>query len=752
MAITLGSAAMLMRRVLFSATLLVLVQAAYAQSALPALSNEDEQLVQLHRFLDRGNNPAALDAAYEILEKLLVAHPNSARVHYGYARYHANKGYRSDNDSYAAGALEKALAEAEIAAQLDPTFAPSFIFSGHLNRRLGRVVEAQASLDRARELNPHDGWLHLYQAELYEDQGKLAEAIQFASRSVNQHGPDNGSQWRAYQGLLRLYCKQQDLVAADVIYDEAFKRYPNDAWVPANYAIFLIYNVGEFERAAALARQSLAMHSRPRVERTLGLALYGIWAERVMAGAQGEEETRLFDEADLRFSYSQLLSERDLRDSKLAVIAEALQITGRSLDNHGLFFLLMKHEVQKSPGFRALSKLTVSSMIAPAVVLGLLLCALAHSYQRRAQAAPGVLPAPPLVDQPFSQVPAEKFRFTGSGNEYFRIWIVNLLLTIVTLGIYSAWAKVRRLKYFYRNTELAGARFDYHGKPIGILMGRLIAVIALLAYDHAFGISLDVGIATLAVLAVSLPWLLRNSLRFRLRNASYRGLRFSFDGTPGQAYYVFLFGGLASLASLYLMAPYYHQKLKAYQHGQARFGTQRFYFGPQIPDFKAGAWAFYKVYFSCLGMLLLLFILFSVVTSVLIGAFADSDSGSPASLAIVSVLALYLLIFFAVLPYFLARLHNLIWNNTRLGNHRFYSSLSARKLSYVYFTNLLATLLTLGFYYPWAAVRLAQYRLSAFELIPAESLDGLAADPQQAAQISATGQEVADTFDFDIAL
>jgi hypothetical protein len=38
----------------------------------------------------------------------------------------------------------------------------------------------------------------------------------------------------------------------------------------------------------------------------------------------------------------------------------------------------------------------------------------------------------------------EQLHFTGSGAEYFGIWIVNLLLTILTLGIYSAWAKVRR--------------------------------------------------------------------------------------------------------------------------------------------------------------------------------------------------------------------------------------------------------------------------------------------------------------------
>jgi hypothetical protein len=60
---------------------------------------------------------------------------------------------------------------------------------------------------------------------------------------------------------------------------------------------------------------------------------------------------------------------------------------------------------------------------------------------------------------------ALRLTFTGSGAEYFRIWVVNLLLTLATLGIYSAWAKVRRLQYFDRNTQLAGATFDFHGAP-----------------------------------------------------------------------------------------------------------------------------------------------------------------------------------------------------------------------------------------------------------------------------------------------
>ena len=63
--------------------------------------------------------------------------------------------------------------------------------------------------------------------------------------------------------------------------------------------------------------------------------------------------------------------------------------------------------------------------------------------------------------------------------EYFRIWIVNLLLSLVTLGIYSAWAKVRRLRYFYGHTSVDGGTFGYHASPIAILKGRLIAYAVL---------------------------------------------------------------------------------------------------------------------------------------------------------------------------------------------------------------------------------------------------------------------------------
>ncbi len=87
--------------------------------------------------------------------------------------------------------------------------------------------------------------------------------------------------------------------------------------------------------------------------------------------------------------------------------------------------------------------------------------------------------APPQLQQRAAAVPLQ---FTGNAGEYFRIWIVNLCLSVLTLGIYSAWAKVRRKRYFYGSTLLDGSAFEYLGNPVAILKGRVIVVVAFAAY------------------------------------------------------------------------------------------------------------------------------------------------------------------------------------------------------------------------------------------------------------------------------
>jgi uncharacterized membrane protein YjgN (DUF898 family) len=179
--------------------------------------------------------------------------------------------------------------------------------------------------------------------------------------------------------------------------------------------------------------------------------------------------------------------------------------------------------------------------------------------------------------------------FNGKASEYFGIWIVNLLLTLLTLGIYSAWAKVRRKKYFYHNTLIDGVGFDYHAKPIAILKGRIIAFIFFVAY--AFGGHLNPFIPAFAMLVIfiALPWLVVRASTFNARNTSHRGLRFDFVGKLGEAVRVFIVLPIIMVFTLWLAAPFVsHQKNKFLMNGH-RFGLSQF-------NMQAKVKSFYKVY------------------------------------------------------------------------------------------------------------------------------------------------------------
>ncbi len=108
-----------------------------------------------------------------------------------------------------------------------------------------------------------------------------------------------------------------------------------------------------------------------------------------------------------------------------------------------------------------------------------------------------------------------EFKFDGNGFEYFKIWIVNIVLTILTLGIYSAWAKVRNQQYFYGHTELTGTRFEYLAKPINILIGRLLVVPVVIAGNFLSESMVKQSLAVTRRLRITMCWVLFLLLRLQ---------------------------------------------------------------------------------------------------------------------------------------------------------------------------------------------------------------------------------------------
>ncbi len=368
------------------------------------------------------------------------------------------------------------------------------------------------------------------------------------------------------------------------------------------------------------------------------------------------------------------------------------------------------------------------------------------------------------------------FEFTGSAGEYFKIWIVNIVLSILTLGIYSAWAKVRNKRYFYGNTVLEAASFEYHGKPIAILKGRIIAVVAILLYSAAGKFYPLAQPLLLIPFAIAFPWLLARSLKFNAFNSSYRNLRFSFTGTYWGALKAFislpalvfvLFGVFVALMAwrtgtawradawlfalpvlllllLGLMFPYWDYLRRRYIVGHHRYGTAPF-------EFTVRPSIFYKIYLIAFGIFVLLaFLLTASVGGVAVAVFRGPQTpGAAGFLAIFLIYAAGLTMYLGIFAYIQAAITNVVFNGTSLAEHGFRSTLSTFPMIWIYLSNAIVIVLTLGLLIPWARVRMVRYRLQNLKLLAAADLSGFVAATQ--AGVSATGEELADMLDFDIA-
>jgi uncharacterized membrane protein YjgN (DUF898 family) len=372
-------------------------------------------------------------------------------------------------------------------------------------------------------------------------------------------------------------------------------------------------------------------------------------------------------------------------------------------------------------------------------------------------------------------------RFTGSGSEYFRIWIVNLLLTLVTLGIYYPWAKVRRLRYFYGNTLVGEQPLGFHADPKKMLRGYLLVVLMLVLYSLAGHFSPVAGFVAFLIVAAIWPALLKSSMQFRLANTSWRGLRLRFRGSVGGAYAAMLplfvpalviVGAVAAIPDqkqpppwylavfsatmlvTLLTMPWLWWNLKKYQH-------DHYAYGPEQTSLNTGVGSFYGVFMKTSGVTVLSFVAFAVVGGVIVAAtvgaavFGGGSSRPNAVLFAVLGVLFFVVGMLAVQlvprPYFTSRLQNLLWSRTASTNIGFRSALRFWPFFGLTLKNWLLIPLTLGLYWPFAAIAVARMRLESVALLFDVDPQTLA-DQARAVDGEAAGDAAGDLFGLDIGL
>jgi uncharacterized membrane protein YjgN (DUF898 family) len=325
------------------------------------------------------------------------------------------------------------------------------------------------------------------------------------------------------------------------------------------------------------------------------------------------------------------------------------------------------------------------------------------------------------------------FVFTGRSGEFFKIWIVNVCLTVLTLGIYSAWAKVRTRRYFYRNTFMDGHSFDYHAPPITVLKGRLIAAVvigagyALLFYKPLFGGLVFLGLLLLA------PWVLNQASRFNARMTSYRNVRFGFAGNYGSAFLAVCLWPIIGILPLGLLYPVAMQRRAAYLMRNHRFGTTPFSGAPSTG-------AFYAACLQALGLVILSFALLSIAGVLAIRVLGGGQVALAQGVFLKTALnwGSTVFIVFFVAPYVHAKTRNAVFAALTLGPHRFTSRVPGLGYGALVFGNFLLSVLTLGLLYPWAQIRQARYLAERTTLYAATDLSEFEAEAEAEGSVAAS--------------
>lgn len=382
-------------------------------------------------------------------------------------------------------------------------------------------------------------------------------------------------------------------------------------------------------------------------------------------------------------------------------------------------------------------------------------------------------------------IAAYPIEFSGSGGEYFRVWIVNVLLVIVTLGLYTPLARRRTAQYFYGHTLVEGSPLEFTAPGRRMLVGFVLFVALYAALKIAARTGHDTVAAVMMLGGAALaPYFWGSAMRFRFNATRWRGVRLQFTAGWGEVYRAGLpaFGlalvalagitavqrlvgrdapdrspalaaavALLALALGLLCVIRLEYNYKSLMVARGRIGGQPGRWKPEFRDFV-------RIWLATLGVFLAAAVLVAAaIAGVFGGSFALLKGHRPQGLVAVLMIAGFVVVLFLLLllvsaparAYREARMFRLVWSHIGVSRMaRFKCGLRPWRFVRLRVKNMFLTLLTLGFYRPFA--RIAEYRMKseAVTLYVKGGLDQLAG--QLAREEQAVGDAIADAVGLEL--
>lgn len=228
-------------------------------------------------------------------------------------------------------------------------------------------------------------------------------------------------------------------------------------------------------------------------------------------------------------------------------------------------------------------------------------------------------------------LPEYGLEFEGNFRGLLPIVLVNLLLTIITLGLYRFWARTKVRKYLWGSVRLHGDAFEYTGTGKELFIGFLIVLfLVFLPLGFVFfqaqimmetpgreaqGVGLLSGAYMLMLFLYGVAYYRRN--RYRLSRTRWRGIRGK-QREGGYRYgFIHFMLTLVNFMLLGLASPLVSNRLWEYESNRREFGTGRFsYKGRAGPLYGPFAIA---VFLALVLVTATVALIFAVVTAVTVG-------------------------------------------------------------------------------------------------------------------------------------
>ncbi len=173
----------------------------------------------------------------------------------------------------------------------------------------------------------------------------------------------------------------------------------------------------------------------------------------------------------------------------------------------------------------------------------------------------------------------QELSFHGTGQKLFALQLVNILLSIITLGIYYPWAKAAYLRYSMSETEFAGTRFVFHGTGFEMFKGMIIGLLviggayALCGYLVVAHHPFIGGFLLFFFMLLIIPYAIHSSMQYRTSRTSWRGIHFGYRGDLKQLMNLSVKGIFLTILTLGIYGAWYAMELRSYVLGHVRIGS-----------------------------------------------------------------------------------------------------------------------------------------------------------------------------------